>query len=346
VGIVDIKSKRLKAPVPEAREELSFSSELRLVHEAPSNVPVEPLVAIFLCIFHGKHFLSEQLESIAQQSHQNWRLYVSDDGNCEDSAALINMFKDRFEDGRVTVVTGPNKGFVANFLSLTCDASIDADYFAYSDQDDIWHIDKLEKSIKFLSHIGERLPSLYCSRTLIVDKDNNDLGLSPLFSKRPAFANALVQNIGGGNTMVFNKQARHLAMQAGSEVPVITHDWWMYLLVSGSNGFIKYDPEPSLRYRQHDGNLVGSNISWAARFNRIYMLLTGRFKDYNERNIQSLYAAYQFLSPENQRLLDQFCELRNSNFPKRIAMFRKLKIYRQTIFGKIGLWVAVIFNKL
>ncbi len=326
--------------------EVDRIKRLRLIVSPPAIQPVGPSVAILLCIFHGKHYLQDQLESIGKQTHTNWKLYVSDDGGCEDSRQIIQKFAERYEHGRVTLIDGPKKGFVDNFLSLTCDPKIDADYFAYSDQDDIWHADKLEKSIKFLSNVDEELPGLYCSRTVIVDKDNNDLGLSPLFSKTPAFANALVQNIGGGNTMVFNKQARHLAVQAGSEVPVITHDWWMYLLVSGSNGFVKYDSEPSLRYRQHGGNLVGCNITWFARFTRIYMLLMGRFKEYNERNIRSLWMAYHYLSPENQRLLDQFCELRNSNILKRISLFRKLKIYRQTVFGNIGLWVAVILNKL
>ena len=343
---IDTQPMRLDARFPEVFKAPIISPELRLIHKAPSLEPVGPLVAIFLCIFHGKHFLSEQLESIAQQSHTNWRLFVSDDGDCDESLALIDAFKYRFEEGRVTVVPGPKKGFVANFLSLTCNTAIEGDYFAYSDQDDIWHTDKLEKSIKFLSYVGEEIPSLYCSRTVIVDKDNNDIGLSPLFSNTPAFANALVQNIGGGNTMVFNNKARELALQVGGEVPVMSHDWWMYLLVSGSNGFIKYDSEPSLRYRQHGGNLVGCNIAWSARLTRIYMLFMGRFKEYNEKNIRSLWAAYQLLSPENQRLLDQFCELRNSNILKRIALFRKLKIYRQTVFGNLGLWAAVFMNKL
>lgn len=336
---------QLKARFAEAGKAHNISPELRMVDKAPSLERVGPLVAVFLCIFQGKYFLSEQLESIAQQSHTNWRLYVSDDGDCDESLALIDAFKDRFEEGRVTVVPGPKKGFVANFLSLTCDAAIEADYFAYSDQDDIWHTDKLEKSIKYLSDIGEELPSLYCSRTVIVDKDNNDLGLSPLFLKKPAFANALVQNIGGGNTMVFNKKARELALQAGSEVPVQTHDWWMYLLVSGSNGFIKYDPEPSLRYRQHDDNLVGCNITWRARCVRIYMLLMERFKDYNEKNIRSLLTVYHLLSPENQKMLDQFSELRNAKILKRLSIFLRMKVYRQTLFGNLGLLVAVFLNK-
>ncbi len=343
--VIDIQSTRSKTRFPDALESQNFSPEISLVPTAKPSLPAGPVVAIFLCVFHGKHFLSEQLESIAQQSHKNWRLYVSDDGDCDESNAVINVFKDRFEEGRVTAVPGPKKGFVANFLSLTCDTSIEADYFAFSDQDDIWHVDKLEKSIKFLSNGEEELPSLYCSRTVIVDKDNNDLGFSPLFLKSPSFANALVQNIGGGNTMVFNKQARNLAVQAGSAVPVVTHDWWMYLLVSGSNGFIKYDPEPSLRYRQHENNLVGCNITWRARCYRIYMLLMGRFKDYNERNIRSLLTVYQLLSPENQKFLDQFIELKNSNVLKRLSIFSRMRIYRQTIFGNLGLFVAVFLNK-
>ena len=342
---VDNQSPKFKAQTADSWECRQSPSELQIVNQAPSIDSVGQLVAIFLCIFNGKNFLSEQLESIAEQSHTNWRLYVSVDENCDETLTIIDAFRARFEAGRVNVVEGPRKGFVANFLSLTCDASIEADYFAYSDQDDIWHRNKLDKSIKFLSIQDRKIPSLYCSRTVIVDKDNRDIGLSPLFLKTPTFGNALVQNIGGGNTMVFNKKARELVIKAGSEVPVPTHDWWMYLLVSGSNGFIKYDPEPSLRYRQHENNLVGCNITWRARCYRIYMLLTGRFKVYNERNICSLLTVHHLLSPENQKLLDQFRELRNSKFLKRLSIFSKIKIYRQTIFGNLGLFVAVFLNK-
>jgi glycosyltransferase involved in cell wall biosynthesis len=337
---------QLKVRFTEAGKAHNISPELRMVDKAPSIERVGPLVAVFLCIFQGKYFLSEQLESIAQQSHTNWRLYVSDDGDCHESLALIDAFKDRFEEGRVTVVPGPKKGFAANFLSLTCDAAIEADYFAFSDQDDIWHTDKLEKSIKFLSDVGEEIPSLYCSRTMIVDKDNNDLGLSPLFLKKPAFANALVQNIGGGNTMLFNRKARNLAVQVGYNIPVITHDWWMYLLICGVDGKVIYDANPSLRYRQHESNLVGCNITWRARFYRIYMLLRGRFRDYNERNERSLRVAYHLLTPRNQQIFDGFSAMRKSYLTVRIRQFTALRIYRQTLFDNLGLWVAVILNKL
>ena len=337
---------RKKIDVPEFNAAQSIFTELSLVKNNSTIQSAEPLVAILLCVFQGKHFLSAQLDSIADQSHQNWKLYISDDGDCRESIELIKKFKSRFKEEKIVFTPGPQKGFVVNFLSLICNKSIDADYFAFSDQDDIWHKNKLEKSIQYLSEVSKELPSLYCSRTVIVDKNDSKIGLSPLFSKTPGFANALVQNIGGGNTMVFNRKLREIALQAGPNIPAITHDWWMYLLVTGCNGFIKYDAEPSLRYRQHGDNLVGCNITWGARFYRIFMLFRGRFKDWNEKNLTSLQRIYHLLTPTNQQLFDDFSKLRNAPFFERLRIFKKSKIYRQTIFGNLGLWVAICLRKM
>jgi hypothetical protein len=105
---------------------------------------------------------------------------------------------------------GPAEGSTANFLSLTCRADIDADYFAYADQDDVWESDKLERAVNWLKTIPEGVPALYGSRTLLVDARNQHIGYSPLFEREPNFRNALVQSIAGGNTMVFNRAARDL----------------------------------------------------------------------------------------------------------------------------------------
>ena len=328
------------------RKPLGSKGKLQLIKQAQAPVQVGPSVAILLCLYYGEHFLEEQLESIAQQTHTNWKLYISDDGECEESLKIIKRFSRRFEPGRIVFIEGPKQGFVANFLFLTCDSAIDADYFAYSDQDDIWYQNKLEVAIERLSEFKEDIPSLYCSRTVVVDQNNDEIGLSPLFNKSPSFVNALVQNIGGANTMLFNRKARELAFNVGSKIPIISHDWWMYLLICGVDGKVIYDANPSLRYRQHESNLVGCNITWAARLYRIYMLLRGTFRDYNERNERSLWAAYHLLTPKNQQILDGFSAMRKSGLVERIRQFRALKIYRQTLFGSLGLWVAVILNKL
>ena len=75
----------------------------------------------------------------------------------------------------------------------------------------------------------------------MLDAENNEFGFSPLFSKPPSFANAIVQNIGGGNTMVFNNALRALLREAGKDVSVISHDWWSYIVAAGCGGKIFYD---------------------------------------------------------------------------------------------------------
>ena len=62
---------------------------------------------------------------------------------------------------------------------------IDADYFAYADQDDVWEADKLERAVAWLQTVSENVPALYGSRTLLVDARNQHIGYSPLF-ERPA----------------------------------------------------------------------------------------------------------------------------------------------------------------
>ena len=306
----------------------------------------EPKVAILLCTCHGQHYLAEQLDSFQAQSHSNWEVWASDDGSEDDTHAILEAYRQKWPAGRLSIDFGPAEGFAANFLSLTCKASIEADYYAYSDQDDVWESDKLERAVRWLEIVPENIPALYCSRTRLVDAENNEIGLSPLFSKPPSFANALMQNIGGGNTMVFNNAARGLLREAGEATPVITHDWWAYMVVTGCGGKVFYDSYPSLRYRQHDGNLVGMNATWAARFKRIRMLWEGRFKNWSDSNIAGLRKLQHKLTPENQDTLERFANARQMSLIPRLLHLKRSGIYRQTLFGNLGLIAAAIFGKI
>ncbi len=187
-------------------------------------------------------------------------------------------------------------------------------------------------------------PGLYGGRTRLIDESDHELGFSPLFTKSPSFANALVQNIFGGNTMVMNLPAWHL-MKAASGPFVATHDWWTYQVISGAGGVIYYDPNPKVRYRQHANNLIGANNSFFARLARIKMLLQGRFKEYNTISVTGLLTIKHLLTPDNQRLLNDFAKARKANLLTRLRLMRQAKIYRQTFLGMIGLWVAVLLGK-
>ncbi len=298
-------------------------------------------VAILLCTLNGARFLPAQLSSFTRQGFSNWRLFVSDDGSTDETLSLISKYEREGGSASVAVRDGPRRGLVRNFLSLACQASISADYFAYSDQDDIWEPDKLSRAIEWLQSVPPQKLALYCSRVRLIDEHDRDCGLSPLFPLKPSFRNALVQSIAGGNTMVFNNAARGLLAHCGSDVNVPLHDWWTYLLVTGAGGAVRYDPLPSIRYRTHSHNVVGANVGWRNRIRRLQMLKAGDFEQWSALNIAALEQFRSHMTPENRSLFDLFCEARKRGFFGRQLGFLKAGVYRQTLLGNLGLAAAV-----
>lgn len=314
-------------------------------HPLPPMSP-SPRVAILLCTFHGQRHLVEQLESFAAQSHTNWEVFASDDGSLDDTHAILEAYRAQWGPDRLSIHFGPAEGFAANFLSLTCNAAIQATYYAYSDQDDIWESDKLQRAVEWLGRVDPGTPALYCTRTRIVDAHNRVIGMSPLFSRQPSFRNALTQNIGGGNTMVFNQAARLLLKSAGDVVDVVSHDWWLYMVVTGCGGVVCYDPYPSLRYRQHQHNAIGMNSSWLARLQRGAMLFKGRFQAWSDLHIAAIERIHDKLTPSSQEALANFSIARKAWLLPRLVGMKRAGVYRQTFWGNLGLVIAIVTNKL
>lgn len=305
-----------------------------------------PKVAVLMCTMQGQRFLPEQLNSIAIQGHPRWAIWASDDGSGDHTHAILEYYQSHWGCDRISIHDGPAEGSTANFLSLTCRADIDADFFAYADQDDVWESDKLERAVEWLQTMPTDVPALYGSRTLLVDARNQHIGYSPLFTKAPGFRNALVQSVAGGNTMVFNRAARDLLRQAGESVEAITHDWWAYMLIAGCGGAVHYDPYPTVRYRQHEGNQFGSNANLRAQASRARQLLQGRFRGWVDANLRALSQVHHLLTPENQRVLDAFVQARRQPLPLRLLGLRRAGIFRQTVLGNAGLTAAALINRL
>jgi glycosyltransferase involved in cell wall biosynthesis len=298
-----------------------------------------------MATLNGGSYIFQQLASIAKQSHRNWVLVVSDDGSTDNTLDCIAHFKRSCEQP-VVIRRGPRNGVFANFLSMTIDASIDADYFAYSDQDDVWHCNKLSHALAWLETVPQHIPALYCGRTELINQVGEYCGLSPLFAHPPDFRNALVQSIAGGNTMVFNASAKRLLEQIGP-VAAVSHDWWMYQVLSLVGGIIHYDPKPTIKYRQHEANLVGSNRGARARIERVRMMLDGRFGRWNDLNLAALEAVpSSFVSPTNRLVIEQFSEARSGPLTRRCLCLLRSRVYRQTLLGNLGLMAATILRKI
>jgi glycosyltransferase involved in cell wall biosynthesis len=315
-----------------------------LIRIDPALSSTNPKILILLATRNGAEFVQEQLESFRAQTYDNWELLVSDDGSTDTTVEIIETFAKSVPQ-RVVVRPGPQKGFWQNFVSLVRSDDIDGDLFAYSDQDDVWFADKLAKAAKWFERRSDQA-ALYFTRTELIEANGAPIGVSPLFTRAPSFQNALVQNIGGGNTMVFNRAALLALRATPIDAALVSHDWWTYQVITGIGGVAHYDPWPSLKYRQHGQNLVGANIGWRARLMRMSAFAGGRVVMWNEFNLKVLGRMRSMLTPSNAVTLDRYTDARHAVWPKRLWLVWTSGVYRQSVVENIGLFVGALFGRL
>lgn len=303
-------------------------------------------IAILLCTFNGMPFLPFQLASYEQQDFTDWRLIASDDGSHDATLAILQQFQRKHGSERIHIRRGPRRGFVANFLSLICDPTINADYYTLSDQDDVWLPHKLSHARSIVANTPAGEPFVYCSRTHLIDEAGKSIGLSPLFTKLPSFRNALTQSIAGGNTMLLNGNARELLLRVGADVDTAGHDWWIYLAITALGGTIYYDPKPTVCYRVHARNAMGSNRSLGAQLLRAKMLASGDFKIWGDMNVSALERIENLMTEENSKTFNLYRRSRKRGVIPRVCGLIRSGIHRQTLFGNIGLAAAALAGKI
>lgn len=306
-----------------------------------------PTVHILLATFNGARFLKEQLDSIAAQSHVNWTLTVSDDGSSDDTLSVV----DRFSKGilqPVRVIQGPGLGLTQNFLHLLQQVipTDSNDLFAFCDQDDVWHASKLDRAIDWHLSQGQQVPYLYCSKTQYVNELLEPLGESPGLQRPACFSNALVQNIVSGNTMVINLMALEGMVQIKPKHSV-WHDWTAYLVVTAMGGMVGFDNRPSLLYRQHNANVIGSNQGFYAQLRRIIPIWQGRYKYWMDTNLDAMRDVEKLLGDEAKQCIADLERMRAaSGIGERIQFFRRSNIRRQSALSNFSLLAALVAKKI
>ncbi len=218
-------------------------------------------VHIIMASYNGEKYLEEQLDSLLGQTCQDISVEVCDDGSADRTCDIVKQYCSR--DHRITLHKNEkNKGYVRNFLEGM--QRSDADYIMLCDQDDIWDRDKVEVTL----HAMQQAEKDGCDQPLMVFTDavnfdsdtGKDLGRfhenSHLNTKRLDTAHLFMENKVIGCTVMVNHKVISYLTEIPQEIRV--HDWWLALICSHF-GRIIYLDRPTLRYRQHSGNMIGGS---------------------------------------------------------------------------------------
>lgn len=306
----------------------------------------QPSIAVLMATYNGATYIGEQIATIASQQTGRISLYASDDGSTDETLSILKQFGESGRFAGFVRLDGPQRGFAENFRSLILAVPPEFDFVAFSDQDDVWPTDKFTRAVEALSRFGPDTPAVYCGRTAIIDKVGRRTGRSPLFARPPAFRNALVQSIAGGNTMVLNRRGFEIVREASARAGFISHDWWAYLVISGVGGEVVYSASETIGYRDIGTNLVGPNTSFAAKFRRALMVLKGRFYAFNESNIASLAKIEFLLTDDAREAYRHFQAAHRGRFPQRLFALFRSGVYRQTWIGNVSLVLGCAIGKI
>ena len=289
-------------------------------------------IDILMATYNGEKYLEEQIDSIINQTYRNWNLLIRDDGSEDETLKIIENYEKK--DNRIKSIKDNkgNLGIVKNFEELL--KSSNSELIMFSDQDDIWIENKLEKYIEITNSLGKK-QFLIHSDAILCDINKNILKKT-FISKRALktgleniFFNYFVQ----GATVLITKELKEFILPFPDEVYL--HDRYIHLMTElfFERIFIN---ESLLYYRQDANNQVGAANTLKELLNKRY------FDERDYKLIKKLYNKYNGILKEEKRnlirkyfkILDvkssklrRFLELKksdiNMSFKKQISLLIK-----------------------
>ena len=300
-------------------------------------------INIVMSTYNGEQFLAEQIDSIQQQTFKDWQLLIRDDGSSDQTPEIIKSFV--AQDPRIVFINEhdrENFGVIKNFFTLIKHDK--ADYYFFSDQDDVWLEDKLETMLAAARQYPDQLPLMVYTDLCVVDQNLQVMNQSMIRSQSHHANTELVQEltentVTGGVAMINHA----LAERWRTLDNIIMHDWYLAVLATAI-GKLVYIDQPGELYRQHDNNVLGARTFTK----RLKTWLSGPSKML-EKYWWLIYASQvqaDKILQENELGDEQEAVIRNYIALERLPLSQRIRVLRQYKYAKNKWFHTMIFRLL
>lgn len=227
-------------------------------------------ISIALCTYNGAKYLSEQLESYARQIRLPDELVICDDKSNDQTVQIIEEFARRVSFPVRLSINENNLGYIKNFEKAITLCT--GDLIFLSDQDDVWHSEKLEIfERKFTEQPSVGM--VFCNARLVGENLEplgvdvwQWLGLTPeverLFNEGKGLAKIFNRNYSPGFTIAFRSEYKDLILPIPDDVLWVLHDYWIALLLTAATKVLPVQT-PLVDYRQHGKQQIGAKPAFA-----------------------------------------------------------------------------------
>lgn len=284
-------------------------------------------VQILLSTYNGEKYLEDQLKSYAVlEGGFSYHVFIRDDGSTDGTIDILLRYAKK---SNFMVEFGDHRGLNASYCWLIEHCRKDYDYYALSDQDDIWLPNKMALAVESLCSLGGGIPGLFFSRSILIDADAKPIGKTPKVVREPSFYNAVLQNVCPGHTQVFNRELLKWLRRYSDCRNIYAFDWFVYLIAT-IFGIVLYSEECTVLHRQHGSNTVGFRHGWLPillrRFGNVFV---GRGK-FVSRQIEGILRCAGKDMPKAYRKEVELFLNSQDTFASRLCYVLHSKVYRQS----------------
>lgn len=216
-------------------------------------------ISIVLSTFNGSKYIIEQLDTLRKQTRPAEEVLISDDASTDDTVQIIEDYIAKYElDNWLIRKNKENQGWKTNFARLLEDAT--GDFIFLCDQDDIWHLDKIQKMSEIMESnekillLASNYTPFYLGEGVQIKLDKSDLDNSQIVYQ-PNFLNNFFHIRRPGCVYAVNKKIIPYFLKTRSNEDA--HDALLWRLASLLNGLYIYSYS-TIDFRRHDDNATGS----------------------------------------------------------------------------------------
>lgn len=300
-------------------------------------------VNIVMSTYNGELFLTEQIISIQEQTFKNWQLFIRDDGSSDHTPEIIKFFAEN--DSRIIFINEDNRenfGVIKNFFTLV--KYDNADYYFFSDQDDVWLPNKMELMLSKAFQRPADLPLMVYTDLMVVDQNLQVLNKSMirLQSHHPntTLIQELTENTVTGGVSMINHA---LAKRWQTTNDIIMHDWYLALLATAT-GELLYVDQPGELYRQHDNNVLGART--LKKRLKTWLLGPRKMLDKYWILIHASQLQADKVLQENEIAKDQAELIRCFIGLEQLPLIKRIKIMRRYRYAKNKWFHTLVFRLL
>lgn len=312
------------------------------------------MISIIMSTYNGEEFLAEQIDSILNQDYEDWKLFIFDDGSKDRTEEIVREYQKKREGKIFFLRNERNFGAKGNFFrglkKVAKQLEPKSEYYAFSDQDDVWDRDKLSLSLSRLKEIEEEgFPAAVFSdvrttdKTLKILEDSYFKG-AKINMRQLDFASVLMENKAIGGTMLMNKAMVQLEMEREDQIGDVPkqakmHDWWFALLGIGL-GRVAFLERATESYRQHERNVVGGKSFFSYVKNRIFHYKLRKSIEENILQGEEFQEYFgEFLKSENKEILENFVKISKSGFLRRRYLLVKYGFWKSGWIRNVALFL-------